>query len=555
MSRLLLVDDNPSIHKIAVTLLGSTAIDVYWARSAQEAIGLIIKEKPFDVAMIDTTLPEMDGWELLGRLRGNPKTEKMPIAMMAGVLDDIDHNKVNNAPIQAFLLKPIDLRALPERIQSLMSAPVEVGMPFSATKAIIPSDLLLLEEQDLADGEIILAPIETKPKAEEDISLDLEELNLRDINQLAVAESGGAAAIESPTTDDDDSEHSRITLDLSERPYEPAETTDNDSATAETADYVDAYQDDSGAELPAEAADNDSTTAEAADYMDASPDDSGAALPMEAADNDSATAEAADYMDASPDNSGATLPAEAADNDSATAETADYVDYSQDDSSAALPMETTDNDSTTAETADYVDAYQDDSGAELPAEAADNDSTTAEAADYMDASPDDFGPALPMETTDNDSATAEATDYMDASPDDFGAELPTVKKAVEPHELPEQPQEPEQVPEGLFEALQREFEPAHDASTGSDESQIAEIQGEDDLPQTQTSGQSETWEDNSANIAPLITDDEATKAVVDGGQSQQSMMASPIVSELLSNPEFIDAIAKAIAERLGMRDL
>ena len=161
MSRLLLVDDNPSIYKIAATLLGSTNVHISWARSAAEALELIANEEPFDVALVDTTLPEEDGWELLGRMRGGPKTANMPIAMMAGVLDDTDDDLIKNAPIQAFILKPIDLTDLAERVQSL--APETPDTPVAGAymqDEPIPADLLILEEQDLADDEKALPQVD-----------------------------------------------------------------------------------------------------------------------------------------------------------------------------------------------------------------------------------------------------------------------------------------------------------------------------------------------------------------------------------------------------------
>jgi CheY-like chemotaxis protein len=192
MPRLLLVDDNPSINRIVASLLGGTSIEVTYAKTASEALGLLDGEVSFDLAMLDASLPDMDGWELLGRVRENPKAANMPVAMMVGVLEDVDHAKAESAPMQALLLKPVDFRDLPERVQGIIAAGVSARV--ASVAAILPtapaaapaasagfadSDVLILEEQDLVmDAEEGLGADADVPSAADAFSLNLETLNL-----------------------------------------------------------------------------------------------------------------------------------------------------------------------------------------------------------------------------------------------------------------------------------------------------------------------------------------------------------------------------------------
>ena len=129
MPRLLLVDDNPSIHKIAETLLAATDVELVCASSGAEALTLIEQNGPFDVALLDTSMLGMDGWALLERIRGMEATARIPVAMMAGVLDAVDPEKLRLAPIQGFLKKPVELRDLGERVKRLMETPVLAPVP------------------------------------------------------------------------------------------------------------------------------------------------------------------------------------------------------------------------------------------------------------------------------------------------------------------------------------------------------------------------------------------------------------------------------------------
>ncbi|HET8715708.1 MAG TPA: response regulator, partial [Holophagaceae bacterium] len=199
MPRLLLVDDNPSIHRIAESLLTGTSVELVCVESGEEALRRIQGGERFDVALLDTVLGSggMDGWALLDRLRQDPATARLPIALMAGVLDAVDPLMLEKAPIQGFLRKPIELRDLEERLQAYMSAPLEgVGRgtvpgaklqdwmseaapaPAPARGPEPENDLLVLTAEDILGPE----PAAATPEPE----LHLEELNLETLHGVAL---------------------------------------------------------------------------------------------------------------------------------------------------------------------------------------------------------------------------------------------------------------------------------------------------------------------------------------------------------------------------------
>jgi len=208
MPRLLLVDDNPSIHKIAETLLATSPIELVCVDSAAAALEKVNRGERFDVALVDTSMAGIDGWSLVEMLRGIPATARIPIAMMAGVLDTVDPDRIREAPIQGFLKKPVELRELGDRILRLLETPVplpeptipKLSSPFAtmpATRlddlpefrqkqeASVPAapaeeDLLELTEEDLYTeaAETLGEPVEE--------SLDLEELDLDSLRGLSI---------------------------------------------------------------------------------------------------------------------------------------------------------------------------------------------------------------------------------------------------------------------------------------------------------------------------------------------------------------------------------
>ncbi len=190
MPRLLLVDDNPSIHKIAETLLSTTSIELVCVESGSEALRRVEGGELFDVALVDTAMIGMDGWTLLARLREIPATARIPIAMMAGVLDSVDPGRLESAPIQGFLKKPVELRELGDRIEKLLATPVpETGATDPSATATLdlalpPDDLLVLEVDDLweeAPQAPAAAPLSGVVEEE---SLELEELDLESLREV-----------------------------------------------------------------------------------------------------------------------------------------------------------------------------------------------------------------------------------------------------------------------------------------------------------------------------------------------------------------------------------
>jgi CheY-like chemotaxis protein len=236
MPRLLLVDDNPSIHKIAETLLAASDVQLISCDSGAQAMALVNLGDRFDVALLDTSMLGMDGWTLLQQLREHKATAQMPVAMMAGVLDIVDPEKLRLAPIQGFLKKPVELRDLGDRVRRLMETPVPppppppvlqaapppeappeaaVTAPFltrpsfrvpdelkqaavEAPQFAVEDDLLLLGPEDLfqepPEEEIQEIPEAAAPAPPEAEPLDLEGLDLEGLQNLTLPASALPAA-------------------------------------------------------------------------------------------------------------------------------------------------------------------------------------------------------------------------------------------------------------------------------------------------------------------------------------------------------------------------
>ncbi|MCE1228309.1 MAG: response regulator [Firmicutes bacterium] len=213
MPRLLLVDDNPSIHKIAESLLARTDVELVCVDGAKAALQLVSDGQAFDLALIDAMMPVTNGWDLLQQLRAHPATARMPIAMMAGVLDTVEPALMEHPDIQGFLRKPVELRDLGSRVHALLEAPVAAPAPKAEEAAPVEpekaadtalADVLVLEEGDLWAAEPQAAPeIPIAGTRTEDLSLlselppeeplDIEEFDFEGLRHLTPGTVGTAA--------------------------------------------------------------------------------------------------------------------------------------------------------------------------------------------------------------------------------------------------------------------------------------------------------------------------------------------------------------------------
>ena len=78
---IMVVDDNPDIVTIVKTILEGKGYTVQCAYNGQEVFTLLQEQRP-DLIVLDIMLPQMDGLEVLTRLKGAPETSSIPVILL-----------------------------------------------------------------------------------------------------------------------------------------------------------------------------------------------------------------------------------------------------------------------------------------------------------------------------------------------------------------------------------------------------------------------------------------------------------------------------------------
>jgi len=78
---IMVVDDNPDIITIVKTILEGKGYSVLSASSGAELLNMLKGQKP-DLIILDIMMPEMDGLEVLSRLKAVSDTATIPVILL-----------------------------------------------------------------------------------------------------------------------------------------------------------------------------------------------------------------------------------------------------------------------------------------------------------------------------------------------------------------------------------------------------------------------------------------------------------------------------------------
>lgn len=107
----LAVDDIPMNLLLISKILTRLNINVKTAANGREALEQIAQEKP-SLVLLDLMMPEIDGYEVLSRLRANPETENIRVIILSALNSNEDIVKGFNLGANDFITKPIILEKL-----------------------------------------------------------------------------------------------------------------------------------------------------------------------------------------------------------------------------------------------------------------------------------------------------------------------------------------------------------------------------------------------------------------------------------------------------------
>ncbi len=117
----LAVDDHPANLLALSAIFEPLPIDLVTVASGPEALRLAEK-RPFAVILLDVVMPEMDGFEVLERLRKLPQARETPVILLTAYeFDPRNIESLQGAALVDYIVKPIASALLRAKVRALVS--------------------------------------------------------------------------------------------------------------------------------------------------------------------------------------------------------------------------------------------------------------------------------------------------------------------------------------------------------------------------------------------------------------------------------------------------
>jgi len=103
--KILVIDDEADLREILQILLEDEGYEIKTAADGVQGLRSLNRFKP-DLILLDISMPRMDGFEVLERLRAYPKTVQVPVIMLTARGKSTDILAAKKLKVLDYLIKP-----------------------------------------------------------------------------------------------------------------------------------------------------------------------------------------------------------------------------------------------------------------------------------------------------------------------------------------------------------------------------------------------------------------------------------------------------------------
>ncbi len=160
--RILIVDDQIiNLKTLTSTLKKDYKIII--ATSGQQALDIVFSENPPDLILLDIMMPDMNGYEVLNRLKKNEKARNIPILFVTSMQDDTDEAYGLELGAVDYIKKPFSLPVVKSRIKThleLKKSHEKINKQFELLQKYVDDDTLnFMMRNDSKINELFMSEI------------------------------------------------------------------------------------------------------------------------------------------------------------------------------------------------------------------------------------------------------------------------------------------------------------------------------------------------------------------------------------------------------------
>src|SRR5947199_6831438 len=115
-ARILVVDDDPDIRALVVELLERAGHKVDQAPDGRSGLRALHATPP-DLVLLDVSMPDLDGWQTLERIRD---LTDVPVLMLTARGDELERVRGLQGGADDYVVKPFGRQELVARVQALL---------------------------------------------------------------------------------------------------------------------------------------------------------------------------------------------------------------------------------------------------------------------------------------------------------------------------------------------------------------------------------------------------------------------------------------------------
>jgi len=174
--RILIVDDEPKLLSAVAETLSEEGYQVTTAKSGMEALVQLAESLP-DLIISDVRMPRMDGYQLVGTLRSNPRTELIPIIFLTAKGRREDRISGFRNGVDAYVTKPFDPEELLVIIANILNRAARISAELSRlmqTSKPVDTSIPLIYDEDFTGSEMRIASLVAKGLSNKDIAAQLD---------------------------------------------------------------------------------------------------------------------------------------------------------------------------------------------------------------------------------------------------------------------------------------------------------------------------------------------------------------------------------------------
>ncbi|MCP4869362.1 MAG: response regulator [Proteobacteria bacterium] len=163
-NQILVVDDSVQVLALVKSILGAEGYAVTTAESGEAALELV-SSQPFDLVLMDATMPGMSGFDACTEIKRLPHGAATPVVFLTGMNDRRSYEQALEVGGDDFLSKPIGRAGLIVRVRALLRLA-------SRTQTAVPPEAGALLERVVAGS----ASMAADPRLPPALAAEADEL-------------------------------------------------------------------------------------------------------------------------------------------------------------------------------------------------------------------------------------------------------------------------------------------------------------------------------------------------------------------------------------------